>query len=90
MRDRLNPILAVCLVLCALLLVNSQHQVRRLFIEQERLQEKSRQLEIEAKELELKQSTLGQHARIENSAKRELNMVALTPSNVLYLTPGTK
>ena len=90
MRDRLNPLLAVFLVLCALLLVNSQYQARRLFIELERVQEKSRQLEVEAKELELKQSTLGQHARIEGSAKRELNMVALTQSNVLYLTPETK
>jgi len=90
MRDRLNPILAVCLVLCSLLLVNSQYQARRLFIEQERVQEKSRQLEIEAKELELKQSTLGQHARIEGSAKRELSMVALKPANVMYLTPGAK
>lgn len=90
MRDRLNPALAFCLVLCALLLVNSQYQARRLFIEQERVQEKSRQLEIEAKELELKQSTLGQHARIEGSAKRELSMVALKPENVMYLTPGAK
>jgi len=90
MRDRLNPALAFCLVLCALLLVNSQYQARRLFIEQERVQEKSRQLEIEAKELELKQSTLGQHARIEGSAKRELNMVALKTENVMYLTPGAK
>jgi cell division protein FtsL len=90
MRQRLNPLLALGLVLCALMLVNSQHQVRQLFIELERAQEKTRQLEIEAKELELKQSTLGQHARIEASAKRDLNMILLTPANTMYLTAETK
>ena len=90
MKIRLNPILAGCLMLCALFLINSQYQARRLFIELERAQTKSRQLEIERKELELKQSTLSQHARIDSSARRELGLMALKPENTLYLTPGVE
>lgn len=90
MRARLNPLLAACLLLCALFLINSQYQARRLFIELERAQAKSRQLEIERKELELKQSTLSQHARIDSSARRELGLMALKPENTLYLTAEGK
>lgn len=90
MKVRLNPVLALCLVLCALFLVNSQYQARRLFIELEREQAQSRQLENERKELELKQSTLSHHGRIEASARRDLNMVPLTPASTLYLTREAK
>lgn len=90
MRLPINPVLALTLVLSALFLVNSQYQARRLFIELEREQAQARQLENERKELELKQSTLSQHARIETSARRDLNMVPVTPANTLYLTQGAK
>jgi cell division protein FtsL len=90
MKIRLNPVLAASLMLCAMFLVNSQYQARRLFIELERAQTQFRQLEVEKKELELKQSTLAQHARIESSARRELSMVTLKPDSTLYLTAGAK
>ena len=90
MRRRLTPILALCLVLCALFLVNSQYQARRLFIDLEREQARTRQLENEKKELELKQSTLAQHARIEAGARSELGMMAPMPANTLYLTREAK
>jgi cell division protein FtsL len=90
MRDRVNPILAVCLVACSLFLINSQYQARRLFVELERTQAKSRQLEIEGRQLQLEQSRLAQHGRIEAAAKRELNMLAVTPRNTLYLTLEAK
>lgn len=90
MRARLNPLMAVSLVLCALFLINSQYQVRRLSIEIERAQSQSRQIEIDRKSLELKQSSLAQHARIDSSAKTELNLVAVKPENTLYLTRGQK
>ena len=68
MSARLNLVLAVALVLCALSLVNAQYQARQLFIELERAQASARQLEIEWAQLQLDQSTLGKHARIEASA----------------------
>ncbi len=90
MTGRFNLILTISLVLCALLLVNAQYQARRLFIELEHTQSLARQLEIEWSQLQLDQSTLGKHVRIEASARRELNMVPLTPARIQYLTTDAK
>ena len=86
MRARLNPVLALCLVACALVLVHSQYRSRRLFVELERAQAQTRQLEVEARQLQLEQSKLSQHARIESVAKRS-NMLGVKPSDTVYLTP---
>lgn len=90
MTGRFNLVLAILLVLCALLLVNAQYQARRLFIELEHAQSMARQLDIEWSQLQLDQSTLGKHARIEASARHDLNMVALTPARIQYLTTDAK
>lgn len=90
MSGRVNFVLTVLLVACALSLVNAQNQARRLFIELERAQSHARQLDIEWAQLQLDQSTLGKHARIEDVARRDLKMVAVTPARTQYLTPGAK
>ena len=90
MSGRLNLLLTGLLVLCALSLVNAQYQARQLFIELERAQSLARQLDIDWAQLQLDQSTLGKHARIEANARRDLNMVALTPDRIQYLTAGEK
>lgn len=90
MSARLNVLLTGLLVLSALSLVNSQYQARRLFIELERAQAMTRQLDIEWAQLQLDQSTLGKHARIEANARRDLKMVTLTPARTQYLTMGAK
>jgi cell division protein FtsL len=90
MSGRVNFILAAALVLCALLLVNAQYQARRLFIELERAQSAARQLDIDWAQLQLDQSTLGKHARIEANGRRDLNMVALSLARTQYLTVGEK
>ncbi|MEN3291698.1 MAG: cell division protein FtsL [Burkholderiales bacterium] len=88
MSGRLTLVLTAALVLCALLLVNAQYQSRRLFIELERAQAAARQLDIEWAQLQLDQSTLGNHARIEAGARRDLAMVPVTPARTQYLTAG--
>jgi cell division protein FtsL len=90
MSSRLAPVLTAALVLCALSLVNAQYQSRRLFIELERAQAAAKQLDIEWAQLQLDQSTLGKHARIEANARRDLTMVAVTPPRTQYLTVGAK
>ena len=90
MSGRLNLFLAAILVLCALSVVNAQYHARSLFIQLERAQALSRQLDIEWSQLQLDQSTLGKHARIEANARRDLNMIALTPARTQYLTVGAK
>lgn len=90
MNGRLNLTLTTLLVLCALSLVTAQYQARRLFIELERAQSLARQLDIEWSQLQLDQSTLGKTARIEENARRDLNMVPLTPARTQYLTADGK
>jgi len=87
---RLSMVLTTLLACSALSLVNAQYQARRLFIEIERAQAVSRQLEIEWSQLQLDQSTLGKHARIEENARRDLHMVPLTPARTQYITGEAK
>ena len=90
MSARLCIVLTALLAASALSLVNAQYQARRLFIEIERAQAVTRQLEIEWSQLELDQSTLGKHARIEASARQDLNMVPLTPARTQHITGEAK
>jgi cell division protein FtsL len=68
MSGKINLVLTILLVACGLSLVNAQYQARHLFIELERSQSQARQLDIEWAQLQLDQSTLGKHARIEEIA----------------------
>ena len=88
MSGKLAAVLAELLVGCALSLVNAQYQARHLFIELERAQARARQLDIEWAQLQLDQSTLGKHARIEEIAHGDLGMTQLTPARTQYLTEG--
>ena len=90
MSSKINIFLAALLVTCALALVNSQYKARNLFIELEKLQQQSRQLDIDWAQLQLDQSTLGKNARIEQIARTELNMAPLSPARTQYLTEGAK
>ena len=90
MTGRLNFLLTALLVGCALSLVNAQSQARELFIELERAHSLGRQLDVEWAQLQLDQSTLGKNARIEMIARRDLNMISLTPQLTQYLTVGAK
>lgn len=90
MSTKINLVLVVLLVACALALVNAQYQARHLFIELERLQQRARQLDIDWAQLQLDQSTLGKNARIEQIARTDLDMAPLTPERTQYLTEGRK
>jgi len=84
----LIPMLAL-LVLCSLLLVNSQHQARRLFMEVERAQLRQRELETEWSQLQLEQSNLAKHARIDAMAKA-MGMSVPTAERTRYITVGSR
>ena len=87
MSNRMLLSAVALLVLCSLLLVNSQHQARRLFIELERTQLRHKQLETEWDQLQYEQSTLAKHSRIDGIA-RTLGMSAPGPTRTQYLTAG--
>ena len=90
MSGRFNVVLLIALLACALVLVKTQYQARHLFIEVERSQTEARQLEVEWAQLQLDQSNLGKHERIEASAMKDLNMVPVTAERTQYLTINGK
>ena len=71
---RLNLILLAVLIACALGLVSSQHQARKLFGELAREEERSRQLGVEYGQLQLEAATWAVHSRVERIAARQLRM----------------
>ena len=80
--ERFNVALLGALIACALTLVTSQHQARKLYVELQKEQELAKQLDIEWGQLQLEQSTWATHARIEKIAARNLNMRIPPPARV--------
>jgi cell division protein FtsL len=79
---RLNVLLLAALVACALSLVTSRHQARKLFVELEREQARARAFEVEYGQLQLEQSTWSMPARVEKIAREQLRMQAPGPGRV--------
>jgi cell division protein FtsL len=74
MMARLNVVLLVALIVCALSLVTSRHQSRKLFVDLEREQALTRNYDIEYGQLQIEQSTWAMPARIEKIAREQLHM----------------
>lgn len=71
---RLNLVLLLVLVACALSLVSSRHQARKLFVELEAARAAARHFETEYGQLQLEQSTWAMPARTEKIAREQLKM----------------
>ena len=71
---RVNLLLLVLVVLCALGVITSQHEARKLFIALESEQAVSKKLAEEWTQLQLEQSTWGTNKRVEAVASRTLGM----------------
>ncbi len=85
---RLNFILLAALTACALALVTSQHQARKLYVELQKEQELARQLEVEWGQLQLEQSTWATHARVEKLAVQALGMRVPAQSRIQVIQPA--
>ncbi len=72
--SRLNVVLLLVLIGCALSVITSQHQARKLFIAMEKEQDSARKLDQEWRELQLENQTLAKPKRIEEKALSELSM----------------
>ncbi|MGE5738734.1 MAG: cell division protein FtsL [Betaproteobacteria bacterium] len=79
---RVNILLLCILIGCALSLVTSRHQARRLTVELEREQSRARQFDIEYGQLSLEQSTWGMPARVEKVSRESLRMQLPASSRV--------
>ena len=76
---KLNLLLLAVLVACALGLVTSQHEARKLFSELEREHGHARALDVEFGRLQLEASTWGLHSRVERIAVGTLGLHAPEP-----------
>ena len=85
---RVNVLLLCVLVACALSLVTSRHQARRLFVELEREQARARQFDVEFGQLSLEQSTWAMPARVEKIARENLKMQLPDASRIEVVTTG--
>ena len=88
---RVNLVLLAALIACALSLVTSRHQARRVYVELERAQAEARGYETEHGQLQLEQSTWGMPARVEKIAREQLRMQLPSPARTeIVALPGTK
>ena len=78
----------VILVLASSLgVVYAKHQSRKLFIELDTLKKERDEMNVEWGRLQLEQSTLATHSRIEQTAIKRLNMVTPEYEQVLIVRP---
>lgn len=83
---KLNLLLLLIAIGCALGVVTAQHHARKLFVALEKEHERTKQLEIEYGQLQLEASTWGMQGRVEKIAATQLGMRPLSPNRVQVLT----
>ena len=81
---RFNILLLLAAVLCALSVVTSQHQARKLFQAMEVEQERAKQLDVEYDQLQIELSTWATSPRIDKIAREKLKM--RTPESAKIIT----
>lgn len=72
---RLNLILLLIAIICALSVVTTQHKGRKLFIELEKEKKIEKQFNVEWGRLQLEQATWAAHSRVETVASSRLEMI---------------
>ena len=87
---RINLVLLAVLVVCALSLVTSRHQARKLFIDLEREVAQTRAYDVEYGQLQIEQSTWAMPARVEKVAREQLRMQLPTPDRIEMLDEGSR
>lgn len=85
---KFNLLLTLILIACALGVVTSQHNARKLFVELEKEQELAKQLAVEWGQLQLEQSTWAMHARVEKIAGGQLHMRVPDAARVRIVLPA--
>ena len=80
---RLNFILVLIALSCALSAVSANHRARKLFTELEASQKRMRDLDVEWGQLQLEQGTLAAHVRVEKSAREKLGMKPPAPGQII-------
>jgi len=87
---KLVVILAMVVLASSLGVVYAKHQSRKLFVELDILKKERDEMNVEWGRLQLEQSTLATHGRIETTAKKRLQMVTPEYDKVLIVRPTKK
>jgi cell division protein FtsL len=87
---RLNVLLVILLIGCALSLISARYQARYLLGELETTQNAAHKLETDWNQLQLDQASLSKHSLIEAAARRELGMQPVTAARTQYLSLSQK
>lgn len=87
---RLDILLALVLMICALAVVTAQHRARMMFMDLENLKKEARDLEVEWGKLQLEQGTLVSHARVESLAQHELGLVSPPLDRIMLIESRAK
>jgi cell division protein FtsL len=93
MMERLrNPWTIALLLWCAVLVsaagaVWTRHRARELFVELEQLNRDKHRLEVSWGQLQLEQSSWSQHAHVESTARRRLDMTTPDPAAIQVVMP---
>ena len=79
--------LALIVLASSLGVVYAKHQSRKLFVELDTLKKERDEMNVEWGQLQLEQSTLATHGRVERIAKKRLGMVTPEYKTVLIVRP---
>lgn len=80
-------VLLVAIVATSLAVVYSRHQDRKLFIELQALGYEKDAMDVEYGQLQLEQSTLTTHGKVEHAARTRLGMMSPAPQQVQIIRP---
>lgn len=83
----LLPLLVMGVIVTALGDVYAKHQSRKLFVELQGLEAERDEMNIEWGQLQLEQSTLATHGRVEERARTELKMTMPAQDTVVIVRP---
>lgn len=84
---RLNILLLLAAVICALSVVTSQHKARTLFQSLESEQARAKQLDVEYGQLQLEMQTWATSPRIEKIARDKLKMRTPEAAKIITVSP---
>ncbi|MDO8893271.1 MAG: cell division protein FtsL [Sulfurimicrobium sp.] len=79
---KLNLLLIMIAIACAMGVVTSQHKARKLFVDLQQEESLALQMEVEWGQLQLEQSTWAMHSRIEKIASSYLHMQVPDPAKI--------
>jgi cell division protein FtsL len=84
---RLNVLLLLILIGCALSVVTTQHKARKFFSALQNEKEQTKQIDTEWGQLQLELSTWATHARVDSIATKSLRMSVPENARVRIVTP---